>query len=322
MLSLPDSGKHGDLKGKVMDGCNYGGQNGLENVKAFLNLHIGQDSVSEVVDKIKTFMGVTRKPEQTVREYVSNFESSYSLAKSKAKMAGLPPLFLKWVLTENANISEQDKKLVLFGVDLDKPEEIYESTKKALLKYCGNDSSPSSPAGTAAGLIFAPKSTFFSGKNREFNNFRGRGRSRPRGDDQNFDPEGYPQKLDRSNLMLDGKKVNANKNGLVMTCDFFRSFLHLWKDCRDRKEHRETRKSKAYANIEEFDTDGYEQGDEGDARHDDEVTQESEAFIAHHLADLGLAKPSNLPRSTSKKNLSWNFYMDTNTKPTSNKKQE
>ena len=86
VLSLPDSGKYGDLKGKVMDWCKFRGENGLQNVKEFLKLHIEQDSVSEVVDKIKTFMGVTRKPDQTVWEYVSNFESSYSLAKSKAGM--------------------------------------------------------------------------------------------------------------------------------------------------------------------------------------------------------------------------------------------
>ena len=65
VLSLPESGKHCDLKGKVMDGCVYGGANGLENVKAFLKLHIGQDSVSEVIDKIRTFMSATRKPNQT-----------------------------------------------------------------------------------------------------------------------------------------------------------------------------------------------------------------------------------------------------------------
>ena len=80
-----------------MDGCGYKGDTGLKNVTAFLKPHIGQDSVSEVVDKIRTFMGVTRKPDQTVREYVSNFESSYFLAESKAGMAELSSLFLMWV---------------------------------------------------------------------------------------------------------------------------------------------------------------------------------------------------------------------------------
>ena len=33
VFSLPDSGKYGDLKGKVMDVCEYQGETGLENVK-------------------------------------------------------------------------------------------------------------------------------------------------------------------------------------------------------------------------------------------------------------------------------------------------
>ena len=111
----------------------------------FLKLHIGQDSVSEVVDKVKTFMGVTRKLDQAVREYVSNFKSSYSLAKFKAKMEELPPLVLMWVLTENANISEHDKKLVLSGVDLEKPNEIYSSTKKALPHHVWQEPSWNDP---------------------------------------------------------------------------------------------------------------------------------------------------------------------------------
>ena len=150
-------------------------------------------------------------------------------------MAELPPLFLMWVLTENANISEQDKKLVLSGVDLYKPTEIYECTKKALLKYCGNDSSPSCSLGAAVGPILAPESAFFSGTGRGSNSFRRRGNPRPRGDGQNFDPDRQHPKWDRPNLKLDGKKVNPKKDGLVMTCDFCGLFLHLWKDCRDRQ---------------------------------------------------------------------------------------
>ena len=102
--------------------------------------------------------------------------------------------------------------------------------------------------------------------------------------------------MERSNLRLDGKKVNAKKDGFIMTCDFCGSFLHLWKDCRDRQEHRETRKFRTYANTEEFDEDGYEQEeDEANVHHDDEETPESEAFIAHHLSDLGLIRSSNIP---------------------------
>ena len=90
VLSLPDSGKYG---GKVMDGCEYRGETGLKNVKEFLKLHLGQDSVSEVVDKIRIF---TRKLDQTVLEDVSNFESLYSLAKIQSRN-GRTSIFISYV---------------------------------------------------------------------------------------------------------------------------------------------------------------------------------------------------------------------------------
>ena len=41
VLSLPDSRKHWDLEGKVMDGCIFRGEDVLKNVEGFLKLHIG-----------------------------------------------------------------------------------------------------------------------------------------------------------------------------------------------------------------------------------------------------------------------------------------
>ena len=127
------------------------------------------------------------------------------LAKSKAKMAELPPVFLMWVLIENANILEHDKKLVLSGVNLDKSPEIYGATKKSLLKYCGNDSSPLCSARAAVGPFLAPESTFLT-RGRGFNNFQGKGYLRRRGYD--FDPNRDLPKSDGSHLKLDGKKIN------------------------------------------------------------------------------------------------------------------
>ena len=49
VLSLPDTGRYGDLRGKCMDGCNHKGDNGLENVLKYLEEHIGQGEVSPEV---------------------------------------------------------------------------------------------------------------------------------------------------------------------------------------------------------------------------------------------------------------------------------
>ena len=48
------------------------------------------------------------------------------------------------------------------------------------------------------------------------------------------------------------------------------------------------------------------------AHYEDDKTSESDAFITHHLADLGLIKSQNLPRSGSKKYSSRNFFVDAN----------
>ena len=97
-----------------------------------------------------------------------------------------------------------------------------------------------------------------------------------------------------------------------MTCDFCRSFLHLWRECRDRKEHMEMRRFEAYANAEEYDEDEHER-EENEAydHYEDDATSESDAIIAHHFADLGLMKSLNSPQSRSKKNSSRNFFTDT-----------
>ena len=105
----------------------------------------------------------------------------------------------------------------------------------------------------AVGLILAPESTFFTGRGQGINNFRGTGYPRRRGYD--FDPNRYHPKSDGSHLKLDGKKINPKKDGLVMMCDFCGSFLHLCKECRDRKEHFETRKFETYTNAEEEEDD-------------------------------------------------------------------
>ena len=76
-LSLPDQGRYGDLRGKVIDSVVHGGEvddtgqpknNGLALVLQFLEDHLGGDEITNICDKIKTFMDMKRKAGQTVRE--------------------------------------------------------------------------------------------------------------------------------------------------------------------------------------------------------------------------------------------------------------
>ena len=160
-LSLPDSGKYGDLRGKVIDSVTHGGEERLVNVLKYLREHLGEDEVTEICDKIRAFMEVKRQSGQTVKEYVSDFEHHYKVAQSKRKLKELPGQYLMYTLLTNARVSENDRKLVLSGIDLDKPETIYKETKAALLKYCGDHKA--TPCDSGDGVQLAPENTFWTG---------------------------------------------------------------------------------------------------------------------------------------------------------------
>ena len=170
-LNLPDTGKYGDLRGKVMETVEdkIRGQDGLNEVLKFLKEHIGQDEVIDVCEKIKAFIHMKREPDQTVKEYVSNFEHAYTIAQTKAKMEKLPGQYLMYALITNANISEHDRKLVLSGLDLSKPKTIYNERKLALLKYCGDAKSAACAEGR--GAMLHPESTFWASEGSERRRF-------------------------------------------------------------------------------------------------------------------------------------------------------
>ena len=94
-LSLPDEGRYGDLREKVMESVQHAGEedengankeNGLQLVLDFLEKHIGEDEVTDMCDKIRNFMEVKREDSQTVKEYS---EMSYNIKYIDQKQLSL-----------------------------------------------------------------------------------------------------------------------------------------------------------------------------------------------------------------------------------------
>ena len=52
----------------------------------------------------------------------------------------LPPKVEGLKLLDDANLSEQDRKLVLTGVDFDKEDQVYKAVKAGILKFIENGS--------------------------------------------------------------------------------------------------------------------------------------------------------------------------------------
>ena len=140
-LNLPEDGRYGDLKGRVMQMVEIEGVEGLQKVIDYLKENIGHDVVTDTFLKIQEFMEVSRKSGQTVRDFITTFDTAYHVARNKAKLDALPGAYLMYALLRNAKITENDWKLCMSSIDFTKQDQVYEDTKKALMKYCNENTS-------------------------------------------------------------------------------------------------------------------------------------------------------------------------------------
>ena len=243
-IHLPDDGKYGDLKGRVMQMVDIEGEEGLDRVLTYLKENIGSDTTTDVFEKIQAFMKTTRKSGQTVRDFVSDFDTAYHVAQNKAKLQASPGPFLMYALLSNAKVSEHDWKLCLSSIDLSTPNEVYDQTKKALLKYCSDATSNicagDEPTVTADGTFWNDWSNRGRGRGFSFQgkNFKKRG-SLSSANAAKFDIGGYHPKVQRQNMNLEGKKTNKIVDGKVMTCDYCGSFMHLQANCWEKQQVRQ-----------------------------------------------------------------------------------
>lgn len=138
-LSLPDDDEH-QIKDKVFD------QISLEDLKsdfglniliAFLDKHLAKDDLADSVDKFDDFDDFRRKEGQTVHEYIAMFDSKYR--KIEKKKMTLPSEILAFKLLKKANITKEERLLVLTGMNYDNKSMLYEQAKASLKKFKGDE---------------------------------------------------------------------------------------------------------------------------------------------------------------------------------------
>ena len=225
------------------------------------------------------------RSDQTVHDYVFEFDNAYTVAKSKAKLLEIPGAYPMYVLIKNAKISDHDRKIVLSAVDLKKPEEIYKDTKTSFLKFCG-DMTTISCSQEGAGAMLSLEGSFWStrggcpgssGGVRGHGNFwRGSftgkpGKKRTDLHSVTLDPSGFKLEIQRDNMVLDGKKHNSKKFRKVTTCDYCGSYLHLVNKCWEKQRSKGNYRTYAMLDEEEFhDCEEYD-------------SDEEEAHMSHYI---------------------------------------
>ena len=136
-LSLPDTG-YKNIKEKVFseistDDLSKAGS--FKTVTDFLDKHFKKDSLETVWEKFVDFQNCKRSDKVPVSDFIANFDSKYNLIKLEGLT--LPPCILAFQLLFNANITEDDRKLVCTGINYKEQEKMYEAAKESLHKFKG-----------------------------------------------------------------------------------------------------------------------------------------------------------------------------------------
>ena len=110
-------------------------EDGFTVLLNFLDQHLAKDDLSDSLEKFEDFK---RAEGQSINEYVATFDAKYR--KVEKKKMTLPSETLAFKLIRKANITKEEKLLVLTGMNYDNKGTLYEEAKKSLKKFKGGDS--------------------------------------------------------------------------------------------------------------------------------------------------------------------------------------
>ena len=232
-LSLPDDDEN-KIKDKVFDQIaldELKDENGLNILIAFLDEHLGKDDLADSIEKFEDFDDFKRKDGQTIQEFIAMFDSKYR--KIEKKDMSLPSEILAFKLLKKANITKEEKLLVLTGMNFDNKAYLYEEAKSSLKKFKGDSIHARDNENVniklepvylaenedillAAGYV--KNYTFYDRRQRE-------GQCRYES----------PRNINSKNS---GRKMNPlGKDGRALTCKACGSFRHMLPECPDSWEN-------------------------------------------------------------------------------------
>lgn len=240
-LSLPEDSEQG-IREKVFDELSIDDlktDTGLDTLLAFLDTKLKKDDLADMWDKFDDFEEYRREQGQSIADYISKFDHKYKkLLKQKMK---LPSEILAFKLLKNANITTDERLLVLTGMNYDEKETLYEQAQASLKKFQG-DQVKADRKGTAiqlsaaylaenedallaAGFVRRNASDSYGRGKRTGQYFSqgGRGRGRVQGRGNSFG---------NHNRTTTERAMNPkNAAGRVLTCISCGSYRHLIADC-------------------------------------------------------------------------------------------
>lgn len=216
---------------------------GLKTLIAFLDKHLGKDSLEEAWCLFEDFEDYKRSDE-TILQYIVNYDQKYRRLEVTAGMT-VPPALLAFKLLKNANLTQEEKLVIMTGMDLKKKDSLYEDAKAALKKFKGGivSGGNSNDQAIKVKVEEAYVAGYGDGKNFRGNHWRGRSRGRARGTGRGYEQRGrgFEQRGrgfgGSSNWRDRGGQRSLNplgKNGEPMTCAKCGCYRHTTGNCKDK----------------------------------------------------------------------------------------
>ena len=200
---------------------------GLQTLIKFLDKHLLKDKAEDRMMKWRDFKRCVRVESEPIQTFITNFDQKYE--RVKAGGSAFPGDLLAMEMLEQANLTDDERILVMTGIDFDKPETMYVDTKKSLLKFKGGVASGFSGGASCSNGAPAIKCepTFFA-SNSSQRGWRNKGLRSGFANKSGFSPKEKSEK-DLNPMGRDGKIMRCNK------CD---SIRHVYKACPDKNNSR------------------------------------------------------------------------------------
>ena len=238
-LSLPNKSKFGnDLREKVFESLSETvlvSDTGLTALIEFLDGELGKNAVDDIIEKWDEFENCRKKENQTLEDFLSDFEMKYNRVKSSG--TNLPEEVLAFMLMKRAGLTQLEKMLILSRIDLEKKDQLFKAVKLNMTNFLGKRVKE----GTSNDLKLEP--TFLAQHEdclAAAGYFRGRAQTMPfKGKSKPYQSQGNKGFHGNNNKQAQSRNVNPpGKEGKPLLCSACGSYRHLIKQCPDSYENR------------------------------------------------------------------------------------
>lgn len=242
VLSLPNKSKFGDdLKERAFENINeeqLNSEEGLKSVIEFLDQELGKNAIDDAVEKWEEFDNCRKEDNQTLEEFISDFETKYNRIKASGTI--MPQEILAFMLMKRAGLSQVEKMLVLARIDMEQKADLFKNVKTHMKNILGKRLNDQRSAKTdaikleptflaehedvlAAHGYYRHRSNTAPSKNKSFNKTYKK----------------YENRQSQHRSDKGGRPINPlGKDGKPMLCKSCGSFRHFVGKCPDSHENK------------------------------------------------------------------------------------